>query len=144
MNEGYDFQGQLVPASPSVGQIEQSGNYDRARLGFFANRVLVFDILGDTGDTVVFSTPSNETIIIRSLWVFNSGASPNTLNLKILPSGVVAANWINKMKVSIPSEIGIEWPSIDDVLEPGYQILAWGSTPDELLLKINGVYVGGQ
>lgn len=132
------------PAQPLTGQVEQSSNYDRARLGYFANRVLVYDLLDDVADVMVFEVPENTTILIRSMWAINNSGGSSTFFFKILPVGKVAGTWPCKHEESIASKDTLEWWEIDEVLEPGYQLLAWASGPGDILLKINGVYVGGQ
>lgn len=133
----------LLAASqnPNANSIEQAGQYDRARLGYFSNRVLVFQILNAVTDTSVFVVPDNTVIPIRSMWVFNSGGAAVTLFFKIIPSGVTPATWLSKFELSIASKETKEWTQIDDILESNSQILAWSDVAGDLLLKVNGAYV---
>lgn len=123
---------------------ESPGQYDRARLGYFSNKSLVFQILGSTTDTSVYTVPENISVPIRSMWVFNSDAGAVTFYFKILPYNVTAAAWLPKHQVSIGAGVTQEWTQLDDVLESRAQILAWGSVANKLLLKVNGTYVIAQ
>lgn len=127
--------------NPSIPTMEQGGGYDRARLGYFSNRVLVFQILDAVTDTSVFTVPDNTVIPIRSMWVFNNGGAAVTFFFKIVPKDVVTASWLSKFEISIASKETKEWTQIDDILESNSQILAWSDSAGDLLLKVNGAYV---
>lgn len=133
-----------MPTMAQVGQIEQSGSYDRARLGYFANRVLVYELLSDADNTVLYTVPGNTTVLIRSMWALNNSGGASTLYFKILPAGQTASSWPCKTEESVSSKDTLEWWQIDEVLEPGYQLIGWCDNNQDILLKINGVYVGGQ
>lgn len=141
---GVDLMADVFPNAPRTSAQEDGNRFDRARMGYFANRTLVEDILSDTPDEVYLTVTDNRVIIMRSMQVHNAGGAAVTLFVKLVPAGVTAASWLCMWEVSVDPLETLVWSDLDMVLEPGTQICCWGDVADDLLLKINGLYVEGQ
>lgn len=132
----------VFPNAPNTAAVEDGNRHDRARLGYFANKALVDDILSNTANDLLLTT--SVTVIVRSIFAFNNAGGATTLYVKFVPPGVAAAAWLPFLEISLATKETKSWIELDNVLETGTQICAWGSTGNDILLKINGVNTVGQ
>lgn len=109
-----------------------------SRLTYTVNSVLVRQTLTDTAGDVLFVVPAQATYVMTGFSFFNSSSTTNavvTLRL-VAPDGVNDATsdyWAKTMRTREE-----RYNLVEEVLTPGYQIVAFADIPGLVNLKING------
>lgn len=110
-----------------------------SRLVYTANAVLVRQQLSNTPGDVVFVVPPQCTYTVTSFSLFNSDyATTATVTLRLVaPDGVndpTSDYWEWAMDPR-----GQKYCTVEEVLTPGYQIVAFADSTNLVNIKINGV-----
>lgn len=109
------------------------------RLVYNANSVIARETLTSVAGTVIFTVPVQAVYIMTNFSLFNSSSSTTaTVTLRLVASdGVNDATsdyWSKAM-----SARDREHEVVEEVLSPGYQIVAFADSPGLVNIKINGV-----
>ena len=110
-----------------------------SKLVYNVNTVLARQTLTNVAGTVIFTVPAQVVYVMTNFSLFNS--SPTvvaTVTLRLVASdGVNDATsdyWSKPMRAR-----GREYETVEEVLSPGYQIVAFADQAGLVNIKINGV-----
>ena len=136
---GFVQAGSAMMEQPSPAQLPSNHTTRGSRLTYNANSVLARQQLAATVGDVLFTVPAQVTYIMTNFSVFNSSFTDTV----IATMRLVAVDGVNDATSDYweaelrPRELQ-PW-SVEEVLTPGYQIVAFADLANLVNIKINGV-----